>query len=74
MAKNKKHKVKFQREVQIMRDIMKESGNIAGHDALFKSNKREPVGFPLLYHYEMNKDCFALVMERLGFSLKDIRE
>jgi hypothetical protein len=62
-----------------MRDIMKESGTLGmggfvNHESIYKSNKLTSVGFPLLYHYEMTKDCFALVMERLGPSLKDIRD
>jgi hypothetical protein len=36
--------------------------------------KGQAIGFPLLYHHELTKDCFAIVMERLGSSLKDIRD
>lgn len=64
MAKMKKHKLKFTREVQILKDITKEYGN----------GKTQAVGFTQLYHYEMTKECFLLVIERLGSSLKDIRD
>jgi len=47
-----------------MKDLQKEFGN----------GKSGVVGFPQLYHHELSKDCFALVMERLGSSLKDIRD
>jgi serine/threonine protein kinase len=64
MANNKKHKVKFLREIQIMKEIQKNYG----------SRGSGAQGFPQLYHYEQLKDYFALVMERLGPSLKDIKE
>jgi hypothetical protein len=49
-------------------------GGYGNHDSSYKSSKTNTIGFPILYHYEMTKDCFALVMERLGASLKDIRD
>eukprot|EP00347_Sterkiella_histriomuscorum_P022880 403336811 len=76
MAKSKKHKVKFQREVQIMKDIMKDS-QLQNHESSYNAKNSKPtsaIGFPQLFHYELTKDCFALVMERLGPSLKDIRD
>lgn len=65
MARNKKHKIKFAREVQILKDIHKEFG--AG-----KTGGAQ--GFTQFYHFELTKECFALVMERLGPSLKDIKD
>ena len=64
MAKNKKHKIKFQREVQILKDIHKEFGK----------GKSPALGFPQYYHSELAKECFLLAMERLGPSLKDIKD
>ena len=49
-----------------MQEIHKQSG--------LKSGFVSVTGFPQLYHYELIKNCFALIMERLGPSLKDIRE
>jgi hypothetical protein len=64
MAKNKKHKLKFAREVSILKEISKEFGG----------GKGQAVGFTTLYHYELTKECFLMVIERLGPSLKDIRD
>lgn len=64
MARNKKHKIKFVREVQILREIHKEHS----------SQKSGSIGFPQLIHFETTKECFALAMEKLGPSLKDIKD
>ena len=66
MAKNKKHRIKYQREVTILKDVHREYGTGLG-----RSNA---TGFPILYHYEAAKECYAIAMERLGYSLKDIRD
>jgi hypothetical protein len=65
MAKNKKHLPKFSREVAVLKDVHRECSTRSSGGA---------VGFPLLYHHEILKDSFTLVMERLGPSLKDIRD
>ncbi|CDW90051.1 protein kinase domain containing protein [Stylonychia lemnae] len=64
MARDKKHKQKFIREIQIMKDLQKE----------FTNGKGGVIGFPQLFHNELTRECFAIVMERLGPSLKDIRD
>ena len=59
-----------------MKDIMKDS-QLQNHESSYNAKNSKPssaIGFPQLFHYELTKDCFALVMERLGPSLKDIRD
>lgn len=64
MALNKKHKLKYQREIAIMKEVHKDT---------FK-NRGNGIGFPVLFHNEVLKEGFVLVMERLGPSLKDISD
>ena len=60
MGKLKKHKLKFLREVTILRDAAKEG--------------KGSIGFPVLHHYDAKGDVYAVVMERLGPSLKHLRD
>lgn len=53
----------------MLKDIHKEFG--------LSKNGMTPgsaTGFPCVYHHEVTKECFAIILERLGSSLKDIRE
>jgi len=61
MAKNKKHKVKYLREVSVIKDV-------------HKLGPKASIGFPQMIYHEILKDAFAIVLEKLGPSLKDIRE
>lgn len=64
MAPVAKHKLKFLREIAILKDVHKEDVKLRGGS----------LGFPSLLHCEMNKKGYMIVMELLGSSLKDIRE
>ena len=62
MQKNSRHKIKFIRELEILKELKKA-----------KTEKRLE-GFPELYYYEAHTKFFFYVMDYLGQSLKDVKE
>ena len=61
MVREKKNKLKYYREVEILRVLQKEVS-------------RSGQGFPLLFHYEELSTAYAVIMEKLGNNLKELMQ